>query len=46
MHAVTHDGLIVADNEWSADGRRIVFRQSDVVSGTNAIRVLTFDDCR
>jgi Tol biopolymer transport system component len=44
--ALTHDRQIVADNEWSFDGRRIVFRQSDIVSNSNAIRVLTFDDCR
>jgi len=35
-----------ADNEWSADGRRNVFRQSDAVGAANAIRALTFDDCR
>jgi Tol biopolymer transport system component len=45
VRALTHDRKIVADNEWSMDGRRIVFRQSDIVSGANAIRVLTFEDC-
>jgi TolB protein len=46
VQALTSDGLIVADNEWSEDGRRILFRQSDAVSGSNKIRILTFDDCR
>jgi Tol biopolymer transport system component len=46
VQALTSDGLIVADNEWSADGSRIVFRQSDALTGSNKIRVLTFDDCR
>ena len=47
MHArpLTTDGKVVADNEWDATGRRIVFRESDPVSGKSAIRVLTFDDC-
>jgi len=46
VQALTSDNLIVADNEWSEDGTRIVFRQSDAVSGSNKIRILTFDDCR
>jgi Tol biopolymer transport system component len=46
VQALTSDALIVADNEWSEDGRRIVFRQSDAVTGSNTIRILTFDDCR
>jgi TolB protein len=46
VQRLTADGKVVADNEWDASGRRIVFRQSDAVTGDNRIRVLTFDDCR
>src|SRR5580704_2443962 len=39
---LTTDGKVVADNEWDASGRRIVFRQSDPVTGDEKLRVLTF----
>ncbi len=42
---LTSDNLIVADNEWSADGKRIIFRQTNPSSAANKIRILTFDDC-
>jgi TolB protein len=45
VEPLTTDGRIVADSEWSSDGRRIIFRQSDVTTESNVIRVLTFDDC-
>ncbi|MGH7272746.1 MAG: TolB family protein, partial [Polyangiaceae bacterium] len=45
---LTSDGKVVADNEWSFDGKKIIFRQSDPSSPVMAtsIRVLTFDDCQ
>ena len=46
VQRLTADDRIVADNEWSSDGRRIVFRESDAATNTTAIRILTFDDCR
>jgi Tol biopolymer transport system component len=42
---LTRDDLVVADNEWSSDGTRIIFRQSSPDAAHNKIRVLTFDDC-
>lgn len=46
LQHLTADGLIVADNQWSADSRRILFRQSSLSRfGHSAIRLLTFDDC-
>jgi len=45
VERLTSDNLIVADNEWSADGKRIVFRQTDPSSSKTRIRILTFDDC-
>jgi hypothetical protein len=35
----------VADNQWSFDSRRIIFRQSSALTGANKIRLLTFVDC-
>ena len=47
VQRLTFEGVITADNEWSPDGRRIVFRQQQPrVFGSGQIRILTFDDCR
>jgi Tol biopolymer transport system component len=46
VHALTSDKLVVADSEWSADGTKIIFRQSTSTGQTTNIRVLTFDDCQ
>jgi Tol biopolymer transport system component len=45
LHQLTNDGLVVADNEWSPDSKRIIFRQSSNNAQSTKIRVLTFDDC-
>jgi Tol biopolymer transport system component len=45
LQQLTADEQVVADNEWSADSRRILYRQTDPVRGTTRIRLLTFDDC-
>ncbi len=46
LHPLTSDGLVVADNQWSEDGKKIIFRQSSQVTNVSTIRILTFDDCR
>jgi TolB protein len=46
VQRLTFENEIVADNEWSPDGRRIVFRQQQPrLFGAGRVRVLTFDDC-
>jgi Tol biopolymer transport system component len=45
VRELTTDNQVVADNQWSADGRRVIFRQTDPVSMSSRIRLLTFDDC-
>ena len=43
---LTFEDQVVADNEWSPDGRRIVFRQTPTrPRGPSRIAMLTFDDC-
>jgi hypothetical protein len=39
------DNQVVADNEWSSDSRRIIYRQTDAVTSTSRIRLLSFDEC-
>ena len=47
IQRLTFEGMIVADNEWSPDGRRIIFRQQQPrIFGAGQIRILTFDDCQ
>jgi Tol biopolymer transport system component len=43
LRQLTFDNQVVADNQWSADGKRIIFRQS--TAQVSRIRLLTFDDC-
>jgi Tol biopolymer transport system component len=45
VHALTADQQVVADNQWSADGTRIIFRETNPVDQTTRIRIVTFDDC-
>jgi len=45
LRPLTSDELVVADNQWSPDGKRILFRQSNPVTQATQIRILTFDDC-
>lgn len=44
--ALTNDQLVVADSQWSADGKKIIFRQSSSTGQSTNIKVLTFDDCQ
>jgi Tol biopolymer transport system component len=47
VQRLTADNQIVADNEWSPDGKRIIFRQTNTSSkDATKLRILTFDDCR
>ncbi len=46
VRALTHDDQVVADNVFSPDGTKILFRQTPVAPrGPSRIRLLTFDDC-
>lgn len=45
LQQLTTDNLVVADNQWSSDSRRIIFRQTSALTGATKIRLLTFDDC-
>jgi Tol biopolymer transport system component len=46
IHALTNDKQVVADNQWSFDGTKIIFRQTEPNGQVTRIRVLTFDDCQ
>ncbi len=46
VHPLTSDQQVVADSQWSFDGTKIIFRESDPSGQTTRIRVLTFDDCQ
>jgi Tol biopolymer transport system component len=46
VQQLTSDNEVVADNQWSFDGKKIVFRQSNALTGVSRIRLLSFDDCR
>jgi Tol biopolymer transport system component len=48
IHALTSEDKVIADNEWSPDGTRIIFRETDPSSPTTPtrLRILTFDDCQ
>jgi Tol biopolymer transport system component len=46
VHPLTSDQQVVADNQWSFDGKKIIFRQTDSGGQSTRIRVLTFDDCQ
>jgi len=47
LRRLTFDDDVVADNQWSPDGTRIVYRTTPnrFPRGPSSIRVLTFDDC-
>src|SRR5258708_40105798 len=45
LRALTSDQLVVADSEWSFDGKKIIVRQSNNTGQATKSRLLTFDDC-
>jgi Tol biopolymer transport system component len=46
LRRLTTDNGVTADNQWSPDGTKILFRQTPTnVANTAVLRVLTFDDC-
>jgi Tol biopolymer transport system component len=45
IRALTMDKQVCADNQWSFDGRKIIFRETNPVDQSTRLRVLTFDDC-
>jgi Tol biopolymer transport system component len=45
VRALTTDQQVVADSQWSFDGTKIIFRETDSSGQSTRIRVLTFDDC-
>jgi Tol biopolymer transport system component len=48
VRQLTTEGEVVADNQWSPDGKKIIFRQAPAppkASHPPRLRMLTFDDC-
>lgn len=46
LQRLTFEDQVVADNVWSPDARRILFRQTPTAPrGPSRIRILTFEDC-
>jgi Tol biopolymer transport system component len=46
LQQLTSDNQVVADNQWSSDGKSIIYRQTQGPTGTTRVRLLTFDDCK
>jgi TolB protein len=46
IRALTSDKKVCADNEWSFDGTRILFRETEPGNQVTRYRILTFDDCQ
>jgi Tol biopolymer transport system component len=46
VHPLTADKQVVADSQWSFDGTKIIFRETNPSDQSTRIRVLTFDDCQ
>jgi hypothetical protein len=46
LQRLTFDDQVVADNAWSPDAKRIVFRQTpNHPRGPSRVQILSFDDC-
>jgi Tol biopolymer transport system component len=46
IHALTNEQQVIADSQWSFDGTRIIFRETNPKDQSTRIRILTFDDCK
>jgi Tol biopolymer transport system component len=42
---LTTDDQVCADNQWSPDATKILFRQTPQSGGNARLRLLSFDDC-